>query len=83
MKEELKLVQEWDKVLTQSDKVNDKKVEYYNVNNGMIGFNLEKELNNIEIEFNAPLLKAAKIISLCGIIMLFFVIIATKKRKKY
>ena len=63
--------------------INGEKVEYFNVNNGMIGFDLVKGTNDIKIEFNAPLLNLSKIISLCGITMLIFVIISTKKRKKY
>lgn len=63
--------------------INGKKVEYFNVNNGMIGFKLNNGINNITIDFEAPLLNVSKIISLCGITMLVFVIISTKKRKKY
>ncbi len=63
--------------------INGEKVNYVNVNNGMIGFKLNKGENNIKIVFEAPLLNIAKIFSLCGATMLVFVIISTKKRKKY
>ena len=64
-------------------KVNDKKVEYFTINNGMIGFNINAGLNNIEIEFNAPLLKESKILSLTGIILLIVLFIINLIRKDY
>ncbi len=64
-------------------KVNNKKVDYFSINNGMIGFNIKAGLNNIEIEFNAPLLKESKILSLTGIILLIVLFIINLIRKDY
>jgi uncharacterized membrane protein YfhO len=68
-------------------KVNDKKVEYFNINNGMIGFNVNKGTNNIEIEFNAPLLKESLILSSIGVISLISIalyhIVRKEKNNEY
>ena len=64
-------------------KVNNNKKDYFMINNGMIGFYLEKGMNNIEIEYHAPLLKVAKIISIAGCFLCVFFIVKGKIRKKY
>lgn len=64
-------------------KVNDKKVDYFIINNGMIGFNINKGTNNIEIEFNAPLLKESMILSLIGLLLFIVLFIINLIRKDY
>ena len=61
---------------------NGKQVEYININNGLIGFNIEKGSNNFEIIFNAPLLAESKIISMVGFALFITTIFFNKKRKK-
>ena len=63
--------------------VNNNKKEYFMINNGMIGFYLEKGMNNIEIEYHAPLLKVAKLVSIAGCLLCVFFIVKGKIRKKY
>ena len=61
---------------------NGKETEYFIVNNGMIGFKVEKGLNKFEIVYEAPLLKVSKIASLIGIIAFMITIFLSKKKKK-
>ena len=61
---------------------NGKETEYFIVNNGMIGFKVEKGQNKFEIVYEAPLLKVSKIASLIGIIAFMITIFLSKKKKK-
>ena len=67
-------------------KVNGVKKDYYLINDGMIGFNINIGHSNIEIDFEAPLLKESKIISLIGLFSWIGIIIYNsfndKKGKK-
>ena len=65
-----------------SIKNNDKVVDYYLVNNGMIGFNVEKGNNNFKIEYNAPLLKESKLLTIIGFLIFGLTIFLSKKKKK-
>jgi uncharacterized membrane protein YfhO len=64
-----------------SIKVNNKIVDYENVSNGMIGFYAEKGNNVITIEYNAPLLKISKIITIFSIFGLIIYVLKQKKVK--
>ena len=55
-------------------KVNGKEIAYQKVNKAFIGFPLEKGKYNIEITYNAPLLKEGLIISLLGLIIFIYII---------
>ena len=62
--------------------LNQKEVEYEMVNNGFIGIPVQKGFYEVEILYNSPMLKEAKIISVLGITIYAFVIIIEKNRKR-
>ncbi len=65
-------------------KVNGKEINYEKVNKAFIGFPLEKGLYNVEISFNAPLLKESKILSLTSLLIYIFIELKDRiKLKKY
>ena len=49
--------------------VDGKEKEYEIVNNGFIGFKLEKGIHRVEIRYNSPLFKEGSIISICSLIV--------------
>ena len=53
-------------------KVNNKIVDYYNVNDGLIGFNINKGNNNILIEYHAPYKNYGIICSIIGLLGLIY-----------
>ena len=63
-------------------KNNGKEVEYFIINDGMIGFNIEKGQNIFEIIYEAPMLKVSKVVSVIGIIAFAVTIFLSKKKKK-
>ena len=65
-----------------SIKNNEKEADYYLVNNGMIGFKVEKGNNNFKIEYKAPLLKESKLITIIGFLIFGLTIFLSKKKKK-
>ena len=60
--------------------VNDKKVDYFELNNGLIGFNIPKGSNEISIIYKATNFKNGLVISLGSLILL---IIYSRFSKKY
>ena len=63
-------------------KNNGKLVNYFMINNGMIGFKADKGTNNFEIIFKAPLLNISKGLSSVGFIAFIVTIFLSKKKKK-
>ena len=62
--------------------VDGKKQDYELVNTSFIGFEIEKGNHDIIIEYEAPLLKEGKIVSIVGIIIFASVLLIEQKRSK-
>lgn len=62
--------------------VDGKKQDYELVNTSFIGFEIEKGTHDIIIEYEAPLLKEGKIVSIVGIIIFASVLLIEQKRSK-
>ncbi len=62
-------------------KANGKEIEYENINNGLMGFAIEKGTSNIELEYSERGGKVGAIISVISIIGLTIYLIISKKSK--
>lgn len=61
-------------------KVNDNNVPIYKCNGGVIGFPIEKGINNINVDFVPKGFKAGAILSMCGVILFGIVIFLQVKK---
>lgn len=62
-------------------KVDGNKVEYEKVNDGFVGFKINKGTHNIDIEYKAPYKNVGILISILGFIMFGVVTVLEQKRK--
>lgn len=65
-----------------SAEVDGEKTDIEMVDNAFIGFQISKGMHNIKIVYTAPLLKEAKIVSLAGVLLLIFILLAQLVRKR-
>ena len=63
-------------------KVDNSVVDYENVNNGYIGFKINKGKHSINLEYNAPLFKEGKIISIISLFTFIGLVIYENKKVK-
>ncbi len=62
--------------------IDNKKVDYYLINNTFIGFNIKKGNHNIEIVYNAPYRNLSLVISGLGVISFISLVVFENKKKK-
>lgn len=63
-------------------KLDNKEISYEKINEGFIGFKINKGSHNIEVSFEAPFALAGKICSLFGFVLLILVYVYEKKYQR-